>query len=286
MQLPHSQARQKYIEQIKVVEANLKDATSGEKDKALLAQVQKRLDSLAEKYQFSKEIGTARYKLYELQALVHYFNGHDDDALDFINQAIDTRGETYAKAEKIKQRLSLGDSYVTKTVNPDKMTKEQRRKQKIGLEGWLALFVVGQILALLITIFRFFADGFMSSSDISALNEYQHGLGDTLQALTAFENVAIVVYVALIITTLVLLFRWRKLAKPFAIATLIFAAVYGTIDYAVASSVFESSGLSGNTEIQAMMSKYSGDVGRSVIGAFIWVPYFLISKRVKRTLIK
>jgi hypothetical protein len=30
MQLPHSQARQKYIEQIKVVEANLKDATSGE----------------------------------------------------------------------------------------------------------------------------------------------------------------------------------------------------------------------------------------------------------------
>lgn len=140
MQLPHSQARQKYIEQIKVVEANLKDATSGEKDKALLAQVQKRLDSLAEKYQFSEEIGTARYKLYELQALIHYFNGHDDDALDFINQAIDTRGETYAKAEKIKQRLSLGDSYVTKTSNPDKMTKEQRRKQKIGLEGWLAFF--------------------------------------------------------------------------------------------------------------------------------------------------
>ena len=108
MQLPHSQARQKYIEQIKVVEANLKDATSGEKDKALLAQVQKRLDSLAEKYQFSEEIGTARYKLYELQALVHYFNGHDDDALDFINQAIDTRGETYAKAEKLKQKLQTG----------------------------------------------------------------------------------------------------------------------------------------------------------------------------------
>ena len=116
MQLPQSQARQKYIEQIKVVEANLKDATSGEKDKALLAQVQKRLDSLAEKYQFSEEIGTARYKLYELQALVHYFNGHDDDALDFINQAIETRGESYAKAEKLKKQLSLGDSYVTKTM--------------------------------------------------------------------------------------------------------------------------------------------------------------------------
>jgi len=283
MQLPHSKTRQTYIDQVKVIEANLKDATSGEKDKALLTQVQKRLDSLAEKYQFSEEIGTARYKLYELQALVHYFNGYDDDALDFINQAIETRGETYAKAEKLKKQLSLGDQYVTKTTNPDKMTKEQQRKHKIGLEGWLALFIVGQILALLITVFRFFSDGFMSSSDISALNEYEHGLGDTLQALTAFENTAVIVYVALLITMLVLLFRKRKLAKPFAIATLIFAAVYGIIDYATASSVFESSGLAGNAEIQSMMSKYSGDVGRSVIGVLIWVPYFLISKVVKRT---
>ena len=105
MQLPQSKARQTYIEQVKVIEANLKDATSGETNKSLLLLVQKRLDSLAEKYQFSEEIGTARYKLYELQALVHYFSGHDD-ALDFINQAIETRGETYAKAEKLKKQLS------------------------------------------------------------------------------------------------------------------------------------------------------------------------------------
>lgn len=148
MQLPHSKTRQTYIDHIKIIEANLKDATADKTDKALLAQVQKRLDTLADKYQFNEEIGTARYKLYELQALVHYFNGYDDDALDFINQAVETRGETYAKAEKLKKQLSLGDSYLSKTTNPDKMTKEQRRDQKIGLEGWLALFMVGQILAL------------------------------------------------------------------------------------------------------------------------------------------
>lgn len=161
---------------------------------------------------------------------------------------------------------------------------KQKRNKLIGLEGWLALFIVGQILALLLTVFRFFADGFLSSSDIAILNEHQSGLGDTLQSLTAFESVAIFVYVGLIITTLVLLFNKRKIAKPFAIATLLFAAVYGLIDYLVASSVFASSGLSGNVEIQAMMSKYGSDVGRSIVGAFIWVPYFIVSKRVKATL--
>ena len=35
-------------------------------------------------------------------------------------------------------------------------------------------------------------------------DRYQSGLGDTLQALTAFENVAVLIYVALLITMLVL----------------------------------------------------------------------------------
>ena len=107
MELPHSKTRQNYIEQVKVIETNLKDATSGKIDHALLSQAQKRLDALASKYQYSEEIGTARYKLYELQALVHFFKGDDDAALDFINQAIEVRGDSYARAEKLKAQSSI-----------------------------------------------------------------------------------------------------------------------------------------------------------------------------------
>lgn len=129
MQLPHSQDKQKYIEQIKAIEANLKDATSGEIDKILLEKVQKQLDSLAEIYQFNEDIGASRYKLYELQALVHFFNGQDDDALDFINQAIETRGDNYARAEKLKQKLQGSSTSFEQhhAANAPAISDEERR---------------------------------------------------------------------------------------------------------------------------------------------------------------
>lgn len=282
MQLPHSETRESYIQHIKVIEANLKDATSGETDRALLAQVQKRLDALADKYQYSEEIGTARYKLYELQALVHYFDGNDDGALDFINQAIETRGDSYARAEKLKAQL-LAKAHTPKATDPSKMTKQARRKKLIGLEGWLAFFIVGVSLGILLGVINLVGYG----STFSDLASLQSDAPDYVAAMTPalwFEILTNLLSVGLAIWLLVLLAKHKRLAKGIAIAYLVSSAIFLIIDYVWAASVFDTFNVT--QYVQAEMSRAARDVGRGIIGVFIWVPYFLISKRIKRTLTK
>lgn len=168
--------------------------------------------------------------------------------------------------------------------HPKKLTKAERSKQLIGLGGWLMFYIIGLSLALVITIFNFFYDGFISSFEINALNEYQSGLGDTLQTFTAVESFAVVIYIALMIATLVLLIRKSNLAKTFAITTLLFGAVYSTLDYLIASSIFNSSGLAQNADVSKVINQAGVNAGRAIIGAVIWIPYFLVSKRVASTL--
>lgn len=112
MELAHSTVQQNYIKQVKVLEAKIEKATEGELDLDAVDDAQTRLDALAEKYQYNEKIGTAIYKLYELQAVIHYFDGNDAKALDFINQAVETRGNSYARAEKLKAQLERGGTTV------------------------------------------------------------------------------------------------------------------------------------------------------------------------------
>jgi hypothetical protein len=105
MELARSTIQQNYIKQVKVLEAKIEKATEYELNLNVLDDAQKQLDALAEKYQHNAQVGSAIYKLYELQAVLHYFEGNDDQAIDFINQAIETRGSNYPRAEKLKTQL-------------------------------------------------------------------------------------------------------------------------------------------------------------------------------------
>lgn len=283
MELPHSKLREEYTNEIKVIEANIKDIASGDAPQELYNYSQNKLDKLAERFQYYEKLGTARYKLYELQAILYYFQNKDNDALAFIKQAIKMKGESYKRAEQLINQINDTPKEPQASTKSEKeLTKAKKRKKLVGLDGWLAFFTLTLFISIVWSLFNLFKEGLgLSGSDISALNEYQPGLGDTFSTLTAFENVAVIVYIGLLIGSAILIFSRKKAAKTVAIAALSFGAIYAIADYAIVYNVLTGAGLS--TEY---ISDYSKDVGRSIFYALIWVPYLLVSKRVKATLTK
>lgn len=110
MQLAKSTVEQNYLKQIRTLEEAIKNAISGPVDHNALDAAQEKLDTLAARYQHNDTIGSGAYRLYELQAILHYYNGNHDEALDFIEQAIEVRGKKYERATRLIDTIQSGAS--------------------------------------------------------------------------------------------------------------------------------------------------------------------------------
>jgi len=283
MQLPKAKIRKAYIEQIDAVEVKLKSAMSDGTSKVSLLQVQKRLDALADKYQYDEELGAARYKLYELQALVHYFNDDNENALGFIDQAIETRGKNYEGADKLKKQIIKKSTVMSHKIENRDMTKQERRKQRIGLEGWLAFFVVGTGIGILLGVINLLSYG-STFNDLSSASNQATSYVNAISPVLRFEVLTNIISIVLATWLIVLLAQHKKLAKNIAIISLILNILFLTVDYSWAYSVFSSFDVL--QYVSTDINKASGDIGRAIFAALIWIPYFLVSKRVKATLTK
>lgn len=105
--------RKTYTEQIdKIINSLDKDIT----DSSTLDDTQVELDRLADKYRFDEDLGTARYKLYQAQAMIHERVGNNEEALIWIIESEKVRGERYSFSEEFIDRLDQQPYFTPKTT--------------------------------------------------------------------------------------------------------------------------------------------------------------------------
>jgi hypothetical protein len=150
-----------------------------------------------------------------------------------------------------------------------------------GIGGWLVLPLLGLVLTPLRISFSLYKDmwpifsegywGALTTSTSEAYHPYW-------APLLVFE---IAGNVLLVVATLALLYFFlgkSKYAPRLMIGWLAFILVFNGTDFFAASLIPAVAALDD--------SESAKELGRAAIGAVIWIPYFLVSKRVKATFVK
>lgn len=150
-----------------------------------------------------------------------------------------------------------------------------------GIGGWLILVVIGLIVApirighfLATTYWPILIDGTWERVTTPGTEAYHH----LWAPLLIFEAIVNVGSIALAGVTLVFLFKHSRHTPKLAIAWLSWGAVSVTYDFFLGDLIPAIASQSDTSNAK--------DLGRTLVNAAIWIPYFLISKRVKATFVK
>jgi hypothetical protein len=231
-----------------------------------IPEFQIRLDKLASAYQDDESLGRIRYKLYEAQAYIHYFQHDNKKALMFIDEAIRVRGETFKSAESLKKLISKND-----VKNQDSMLSVKSRPIN-GLLAWL-VFSLG--LGVLYNVYQSFT-GWGNLNLSPAVNAaYPH-----LYSLLVTEQVAPILAAIFGITTIVLILQRVRIARTVGICFMAGILIWYVADYSIATSMFAN-----NTAALAAIRSGESSNAHFAFFAVVWLLYLIFSKRVKATLV-
>jgi hypothetical protein len=150
-----------------------------------------------------------------------------------------------------------------------------------GIGGWLILVVIGLLFSpvrisyfLVTNHWPIFRDGLWPVLTTPGTEAY-HVLW---APLITFEIVGNLGSIALALVTLWFLVRKSRRTPVLAISWLMWSAAFVVIDFFAADLIPAVASQSDPDNIKELL--------RSIVGAAIWVPYFLVSKRVKATFIE
>lgn len=133
---------ERYYTQIEKIHRHLDtdDAISTEK----LAKIQAALDKLADTYGNDKMLGSDRYALLHAQALIYYHENKDPEAIEFMEAAINIRGENYADADNFIKALR-GETVVQPTRRNSRINRSTYFLSQVvaGVAYATAAFCIG-----------------------------------------------------------------------------------------------------------------------------------------------
>jgi hypothetical protein len=206
---------------------------------------------------------------------------YTDEVIDFIRNELLTRGVDLSGAEEFhrQQAIQREEEDAKRQKREEFMAEEMKSYE--GIRGWLILPLIGLFIApirISLTIFKdlvpVFTEGYWNVITTPGSNTY-HPLW---APLIIFECVGNIVFIIFSIVLLIFFFRKSRLLPKLMISYLILSLLFVVSDFFLADLI----------PAVADQRNYQDtkEIARAVIGTIVWVPYFLVSKRVKQTFVR
>ena len=161
-------------------------------------------------------------------------------------------------------------------------TSKTDDEELTGIGGWLILIGIGRVIALPATLWIILHAYVpqLTSGALDKLSQPGSAVYSTLwKPMILFEFYNNIVLVIFEVVLLLLFFKKKKWFPKVYISMLIFAIIFTIIDAALVSKLQSSISISLNIDPVTPVAKV-------LVSSAIWIPYFLISKRVKNTFIR
>ncbi len=128
-----------YLKNVKqlIHHLDLKEVDDGE-----LASIQMQLDKLSQRYQNDESIGADRYRLYQAQAMIHYWRNDDSQAVDWMQEAINVKGSSFELADNFLAHVHKPEEY----RQPTKVNRLNRKSYLVSLLSAYSLLIVAYLL--------------------------------------------------------------------------------------------------------------------------------------------